>query len=107
MKIEVGKEYVVGINGNMTGFTPVNCNGQHSPKHPCRVTVVKVGRTKAQAWMSGDKTKPTKIDFEALWDVTEAKKLYRAALEKREAMWAAKGEKGLGQAFVDECVDKL
>lgn len=107
MKIEVGQEYVVGSNSEQRGFVPTLCNNQYSPEHPCRVKVVAIGRKKAQVWMSGDKTKPTKIDFDALWDVNEAKRLYRTALEQREVMWASKGQKGLGQAFVDECVNNL
>lgn len=108
VKPTVGQEYVYGTKIASLGFVPCSCNSVYSPAHPCRVVVVSVGRTRAKVKMTGDTgTKMTAVHFAALHEIEEAKVMYRASLEEREAMWKAKGEKGLGQAFVDKCVEEL
>jgi hypothetical protein len=106
-QIEVGKEYVSGTaNMSKFGFAPCQCNSQYNPQHQCRVTVLSVGPKYAKALMSGS-SKPQRVLKDGLWPVDEAKKLYREALESRDAMWIAQGDTPLGKQRIDELVDNL
>lgn len=104
--IQIGGEYVFG--GMVCGtFVPTCCNSQYSPQHPCRVKVEKLGSKYAQVFMSGDRNRPSKVQIGALFDVEDAKRMYREALSERDAMWAAQGGNVLGKARIDELVAGL
>lgn len=105
MNIEIGKEYVTGhVIG--VGLAPVICNSQYNPEHPCRITVLSIGRKYIKALMSGS-DKPQPVLATVLWDIEDARKSYRHALETRDAKWAAEGHEGLGAAKIDELVNSL
>ena len=110
--VEVGKEYVLACANMGIGFVPVQCNSRYSPLNPCRVTITSVGRKYAKALISGY-SKPTQVgsgiqvNTGGLWEIDEAKKLYRASLEARDAKLTSEGHKGIGQAYIDELVEGL
>lgn len=107
-EVKVGDEFVATAMGH-----PCQCNGAYSPNHPCRVKIAKIGRTRVYGFMSGDTTKPTALALNEaqkgllLMRIEDAKAMYRAGLEEREAFWAEKGVAGLGQAQVDKLVEEL
>lgn len=83
---------------------PCQCNSVNSPKHPCRVLIEKVGRTKVYGRMSGCKnpvamTIPSLPDAKGLiaYPIDEAKRLYREKMEGR----------GTNPDWVNKCVEKL
>lgn len=107
--VEVGKEYVLGSMLG-AGLVPCSCNPE---PHSCRVLIASVGRKYARAVITGY-TKPTQVGSglvvnsdDGLWEIDEAKRLYRAGLEARDAKWVAEGVKGLGQARIDQLVEGL
>lgn len=106
--VEVGKQYVVGyVFPNAGGFTPSACNSFYCPEHPCRVTVVKAGRKFAYIMVTG-KRRPMKIALDGLWEIDEAKEMYRHALELRDSRWKLEGTKRcLGKERIDQLVNNL
>lgn len=95
-QVEVGTEYVYGIQYDDGRFTPMQCNTQHNPAHPCRVTPVKVGPKWSYALLSGS-DKPKKIATDGLVPVEEAKRRYRIGF----------GSDHPRPEFVDQCVEGL
>lgn len=73
----VGKEVVV-----MYVDHPLRHNTEHSPKHPCRGKILKVGRIYAHVQSTGSPIK-VRLDGEGLidmMDIAEAKEKYREDL---------------------------
>lgn len=66
---------------------PVRCNSAHNPEHPCRSTIVKVGRTRVYGHLTGKDTayafalNEGQTGFLAV-PLEEAKRLYRQSLAK-------------------------
>lgn len=68
--------------------TPITCNTVNSPKHPSRVVVSKIGRSRVYVECGGTKFQPVSIDFtekyHTIVPIDQAKEDYRLALEARE-----------------------
>lgn len=88
----VGKEYVVFYMG-----FPHRCNTRNNSKHPCRVTVTKVGRLNIH---TDNKMVIKPEGYFELLEIEEAKALYRKSFDSRV-------KQGFSQAAVDQYVSAL
>ena len=68
--------------------TPITCNTVNSPKHPSRVVVSKIGRSRVYVECAGTKFQPVSLDFSEKYHtivpIDQAKADYRSSLEARE-----------------------
>ena len=100
-KVVAGQEYVYSspLFNRKDDLVPIHCNSQHNPKHPCRVTPVKVGPKWSYALLTGY-DKPVKIPTAGLVPIDEAKVRYRLGLERLERLKN-------NPSFIDRCVASL